>query len=500
MIIKSDPDLIFPYLEDYSNLKGGFCDSVIFPETEQEIAEVLRTASLKKTPLTLSAAGTGVTGGRIPFGGSVLSLEKMSRILDIKKLPSGEGEATVEAGVILDEFLKRVETEGFFYPPNPTERASSIGGNIATSASGARSFRFGTTREYVLGLRIILTNGDIVELERGEIFADKGGGLEITTTSGNRLKLSLPKYSMPAVKNSAGYYVKEGMDAVDLFIGSEGTLGVVTRARLKLLEKIGDILDCYAFFDRLEDALTFVSKARQLSIQGRVGTKTGINAISLEFYDQHSLQLLKKRHSEIPTAASAAIYFEQESSPETEIDIIKAWSGLLTECGGSSDNTWFAQTKKEVEHLQGIRHDLPDLVNEFVKKRGLSKVGTDIAVSSKGLDGMIQYYNKILTENSLRYLIFGHIGDSHLHVNILPENKEQHDRARGLYTKFISKAISLGGTISAEHGIGKVKHPYLEMMYGRQAIRDMALLKRQLDPACILGLDNIFPRELLKQE
>ena len=138
MIIKSDPDLIFPYLEDYSNLKGGFCDSVIFPETEQEIAEVLRTASLKKTPLTLSAAGTGVTGGRIPFGGSVLSLEKMSRILDIKKLPSGEGEATVEAGVILDEFLKRVETEGFFYPPNPTERASSIGGNIATSASGAR--------------------------------------------------------------------------------------------------------------------------------------------------------------------------------------------------------------------------------------------------------------------------------------------------------------------------------------------------------------------------
>ncbi len=150
MLIKKDPDLILSYLEDYSNLKGGFCDSVVFPETEQEIAGIMKSASKEKIPVTASAGGTGVTGGRIPFGGYVLSIEKMNKVLDVKRFASGGGEALVEAGVVLKDFSQRLEAEGLFYPPDPTEKSSFIGGNIATSASGARSFKFGTTRDYVL--------------------------------------------------------------------------------------------------------------------------------------------------------------------------------------------------------------------------------------------------------------------------------------------------------------------------------------------------------------
>lgn len=498
MLIKKDPDIIIPYLEDYSNIKGGFCEAVFFPETEEDVASIMRTVSLERTPITIAAAGTGVTGGRIPFGGYVLSVEKMNKIEEIKRPPSGEGEAILQPGVTLQDFLERIEQEGFFYPPDPTEKSSFIAGNIATSASGARSFRFGATRDYVLGLRIVLTNGEVVDLERGRIFADKNRTLRLPVVSGKAIKVDIPKYNMPDVKNAAGYYVKDGMDAIDLFIGQEGTLGVITKIKLRLLKRFTDLLDCYAFFKRQQDALSFVYKARDLSLENRNLRSSSIDAISLEFFDKNSLQLLREKHKNIPKDAEAAVYFEQDADKETESDIIDSWGRLLTECGGSLENTWFAQSAKEREELEAVRHDLPDMVNEFIKSRKQTKVGTDIAVTRNNIDEMIRYYNDLLSEAGLRYVVFGHIGDSHLHVNILPEDNNQHKKAKNIYNLFVKKAVSFGGTASAEHGIGKLKHPYLEMMYGRGAIREMAHLKKSLDPACILGLDNIFPKELLK--
>jgi D-lactate dehydrogenase (cytochrome) len=496
MLIKKDPDLISAYLEDYSNLKGGFCQSVIFPESEEEVIAAVKNASNKKTPVTVSAAGTGVTGGRIPFGGSVLSVEKLNNVLDIKRLPSGEGLAVVEPGLILKDFLERIEQEGFFYPPDPTEKGSFIGGNVSTSASGARSFKFGTTRDFVLGLRMVLSNGDILDLERGQIFADKRR-LKLPMASGETLVVDIPGYMMPQVKNAAGYFAREGMDAVDLFIGHEGTLGIITKIKLRLLEKRPGIIDCYAFFNHQEEGLDFVYKAREVS-RGRDFEKKGIDAMSLEFFDENALRLLRQKHQKIPNQARAAIYFEQEVDEKSEPGILDAWAGLITDCGGLLDNTWFAQSAKERQELADIRHDLPDMVNEFIKRKNLTKVGTDIAVRGEHIAEMIRCYNQVLGQSGLRYLIFGHIGDSHLHVNILPENQKQHARAKELYEQFIDKAMLLKGTVSAEHGIGKIKHTYLKKMYGSQGIEEMAQLKKGLDPACILGLDNIFPKELLK--
>lgn len=497
MLIKKDPDLIMPYLEDYSNIKGGFCRAVFFPETEEDVSSLIRSASLEKTPVTITAAGTGVTGGRIPFGGYVLSVEKMNGIEEIKRLPSSEGIAILQPGVILQDFLQRIEQEGFFYPPDPTEKSSFISGNIATSASGARSFRFGTTRDYILGLRVVLSNGKVLDIERGEVFADRHGTIKLPLVAGGSVTVDIPKYNMPDVKNAAGYYVKDGMDAIDLFIGQEGTLGVITKIKLRLLKRLFDMLDCYAFFKKQQDALSFVYRARDLSLENRNHISSSINAISLEFFDKNSLQLLREKHKNIPKDAEAAVYFEQETDEWTESDIIDAWGKLITECGGSLENTWLAQSAREREELEALRHDMPDMVNEFIKRQKQTKIGTDIAVTRNNIDEMMRYYNDLLTEAGLRYVIFGHIGDSHLHVNILPEDDNQQKKAKNIYNLFVKKAVSIGGTVSAEHGIGKLKHSYLEMMYGKQAMREMARLKKSLDPACILGLDNIFPKELL---
>ncbi|MDP8293040.1 MAG: FAD-binding oxidoreductase [Candidatus Orphnella occulta] len=492
MLIKKDPDIINSFLEDYSNLKGGFCNEVIFPETEGELSAVLKNSSIKKIPITISGAGTGVAGGRIPFGGRVISLAKLNRIKHIKPLADNQGQALVEAGVVLADFMDLAEKEGFFYPPGPTEKASFIGGNVATSASGARSFKHGTTRDFVLGIRVVLSDGEVLQLTRGQYIANRGK-LKLVTLSGKNLDLLLPEYIMPKVKNASGYFIKDDVDAVDIFIGQEGTLGIISEVRLKLLKKLEEILDCYAFFNSKNDALDFVQNAKVATLDH----SHPINALSLEYLDKRALELLRKKHKNIPLDAKAAVYFEQGHTSRQESGIVDSWAALIVKCHGSLDNTWFAQTPSEREKLYEIRHDLPDMVNEYLKKNNFSKIGTDIAVPEISFNTMLDYYDSTLIEAGLDYLIFGHIGESHMHVNILPRDQAEYKMARDAYETLVKKAIELGGTPSAEHGIGKTKHKYLEMLYEKKGVLEMVRLKKQLDSSLILCLDNLFPKELL---
>jgi D-lactate dehydrogenase (cytochrome) len=307
MLIKKDPDIIRAYLEDYSNIQGGSCDSVMLPENEEDVQSILRQESDKGKKITVSGAGTGVTGGRVPFGGDLLSLEKLDRIEYIKVHDDGRGEACLEPGVVLSDFLKKVDEYGLFYPPDPTEKGSSLGGNVSTQASGARSFRFGTTREFVDGLRIIIPTGEILDIRRGEVFASKKRTLSLKLDSGRRLDMRLPGYNIPSVKNAAGYFIKDGMDAIDLFIGQEGTLGIITAIRLKLLPRLNNLLDCYCFFRRLDDGLDFTQKARDAGRKAGKQKTDAVNPISIEFFDYNSLSLLREKHKLIPSYAQAAV-------------------------------------------------------------------------------------------------------------------------------------------------------------------------------------------------
>ncbi|MDD5504092.1 MAG: FAD-binding oxidoreductase [Candidatus Omnitrophica bacterium] len=494
MIIKKDPDIIKGFLEDYSNLKSGFCQDVYFAETEDDIRQALHDSVSLMAPLTITGAGTGVAGARIPFGGNVLSLEKMNSISAIRPLPDGTAEITVGAGLILKDLLEKVDQGGYFYPPDPTEKTSFVAGNISTSASGAKSFKYGATRDFVKSLRLMLSNGQILNLKRGEIFADRRR-LDITTESGHRLSLTLPSYDMPRVKNAAGYYIKDDMDAIDLFIGQEGTLGIILNATLKLIKKPGQSMDCYAFFKNNDDAVSFALKAREQSLI----KNTALDAACLEFFDSNALDLLRQKHDIIPSLAKGAVYFQQEIPRGDDGDmLISAWANLIARCNGLTDETWLALADKDRQRVSDIRHDVPDMVNEYLKKHNMLKIGTDMAVPHKDLPAMMKYCDNTLSGAGLKYLCFGHIGQAHLHINILPKNTAEHEKGKRVYNKLVQKAISLGGTPTAEHGIGKIKHGYLEMLYGKEAVAQMARLKKQLDPYCILGLDNIFPRHLLE--
>jgi len=487
MIVKTEQDEIQNYLVDASNTKG-FCDAVYIPENVSEIISIVKDANQKKLPVTISGNGTGLTGARVPHGGIVISTEKLNRIIEINEK---EKFAIVEPAVLLSDLQYTVESKGLLYPPDPTERNCFIGGTVATNASGAETFKYGPSRNYIGELEIILSDGDLIELKRGENFA-KNLSLILKTLSGREIKLNLPDYKMPNTKNASGYFCKPGMDAIDLFIGSEGTLGIINKIKLRLIDLPANEISCLLFFNSEENALKFLIKARDESYKNRkLVAKDKIDATALEFFDKNALKFLLKEYPNIPANANSAIWFEQVCNGNEDL-LLSLWIELFSEFGGNEEDAWFAMTEKDKNNIIGFRHTISTSVNEYISRNSFRKLGTDVAVPD---DKFISFYyaikKEVETEN-LDYVIYGHFGNSHIHLNMLPKTEEEFTKGKELCKRICSYAITLGGTFSAEHGVGKNKREYLVEMYGQENVNKMRLLKKTLDPNYILGAGNIF--------
>jgi D-lactate dehydrogenase (cytochrome) len=375
-----------------------------------------------------------------------------------------------------------VDQQGLLYPPDPTERGCFVGGNVATNASGARTFKYGPTRNYIRRLKIVLASGEVIDLRRGGVHADANRRLRI----GNSIELTLPDYRMPATrKNASGYFIAPEMDAIDLFIGSEGTLGVICEIEVRLLPKPEGLLSGVVFFTNEADVLALVARARKRAA-----------ARAIEFFDNESLNFLREKYPNIPPPAVAAIFFEQETTETTEETVLNEWMTLLDDHHALPDS-WFATNEQDQAKLREFRHQLPVLMNEWFAHYKQRKVSTDMSVPDDAFPGLFHLYKDTLRTSGLRYTIFGHIGDNHVHVNILPRNDDEGARARELYVQFLKYAASVGGTLSAEHGVGKLKRDYLRLFYSDDQLRAMAAVKKALDPNGILGRVNIFSEDLL---
>jgi FAD/FMN-containing dehydrogenase len=440
------------YLEDASGYHGE-ADRLCIPESPEEIAEILREASRESVPVTVVGAGTGITGGRVAHGGWVLSVEKLNR------LEVHTGYAVVGPAVLLRDLHAAAARSGQFYAPDPTETAASIGGTIATNASGSRSFRYGDTRRHVLRLRVVLADGRILDVRRGE-----------------PVDFEVPALPLPhTTKHTAGYPLRPGMDWVDLFVGSEGTLGVVVEAEVRLLPAPKELLSGVVFFPSDASALTAVEQWRAAWPR------------MLEYMDVRSLDLLRGRFADIPREAQAAILVEDDR----EID---EWLDRLENSGALIEASWFATSAADRERFRVFRHALPESVNDAVRRNGVLKVNSDYAVPLDRNCEMLEYYRRRLEEDFPgAYVIFGHIGDAHVHVNILSRSQEELQRAQQAMVEFARQAVALGGTVSAEHGLGKRKSHLLALQYTPEQIEAMKQVKRRLDPHWILAPGNIFP-------
>jgi len=427
----------------------GNPDREFSPASTAEVAAIVGEAASKKIPITVAGARTGVTGGCCPVGGWLISLDRLTQ------LACAPGLAFAGAGVSLESLGRSAAQRGCFYAPDPTEWTASVGGTIATNASGSRSYRYASTRRHVDRLECVMADG------RVRVFRE-----------GDRIDFDVPAIPLPrTTKNTAGYALSPGMQWIDLICGSEGTLAIVTGAALKLLPQPAVLSTGVFFFASDAEALAAVDLLRRIP-EGRM----------IEYVDAGSLDLLRPVFAP-PAAASAAILFEQEA----EVDSLPDLPGLM-------DESWIAASAADRERFRRFRHALPERVNDTVRRNGFQKLGSDYAVPIDQNGAMLEAYKDVLgREFPGRYVLFGHIGDAHLHANILPTTAEEFERGKAVLLDLAKTAVALGGTVSAEHGLGKRKAHLLALQYAPEHIEAMKAVKRRLDPDWLLGRGNLFP-------
>ncbi len=472
MFRKTDPETVAPYLKDASNFSDGQASEVVVPETREELVAFLKESG---QPVTLAGAGTGLTASRIPLKGVILSLERFHTLDSVK-----DGTCRVGPAVTLKDLQVHLQNSGWFYPPNPTESLASIGGTLATNASGSRSYKFGTTRQFVLEADIVLSDGRTASLHRGQTI-----GRPLQLDDGSAVEFPRVHYQSPVCKNAAGYYVQPGMDWLDLFIGSDGTLCVFTGCTLRLMKTPADFLSGILFMEQEELCWRLLEKIKTSKAQN-------IDPCSLEYFDRHSLQRLKRKFANIPDSARAALFFEQDVASQDDYDpCLEAWYAFLETEAVLLEDSWFAQSPKDLEKFHDFRHEIPLMINEENSRRGRVKMGTDMAVDDAHFMDMMKFYRDQLTASGLEYVMFGHIGDNHLHINLLPD-AEQTAVAHNVYGTLVDRILQWGGTISAEHGVGKLKKEYYRKMIGDPALEELKAIKKSLDPQGRLGVGNLF--------
>ena len=471
------------YLRDESR-RTGSADRIAFPRTETGVLEALAAARAEKMPVTVQGARTGVTGGAVPEGGLILNLSKMDRIF-----PLEGGTLRVQPGATLAA-IRAAVPPGLFFAPDPTETSAAIGGMVSCNSSGALSFLHGPTRNHVLGLRVALLNGEVLELRRGR---DRAAGLRFQLGS---ISGEFPPIPRPAVKNAAGYFIDPDMDLVDLFIGAEGTLGVVTEATLRLLPAPGAVWSLMAFLPSTAAVVGFVQPLRQAPNTGPA------RLAALEYFDSRALTFLREHADEMASkdipvpaipAAAACVYAEWHAPDAAAAEAaVLAAAERLPEFGADPDAAILADNPHDMEKLKLFRHEVPELVNSAIDERrkihpGLVKLGTDMSVPDVRLPEVLALYETDLAASGLEHLIFGHIGANHLHVNILPRHPEDYTAGRALYARWAAQVIAWGGSISAEHGIGKLKRDLFRQMAGDTALAQMRSLKQLFDPDFLLN-------------
>lgn len=446
------------YLHDASGYQGEAI-GVSTPSSVEELRRIVDSCVRDRLLLTIAGAGTGLTGARVPHGGLIVSLERFNNI------EIGQARARCGAGVLLSDLQRAAAQAKQFFGPNPTENSACIGGIIATNAGGARSFRYGAVRHHVLALEVTFMDGSTRWIERSELVDFPFAAVRVPQTT----------------KNSAGYFLRPELKWADLLAGSEGTLAIITQADLQLFPEPQAILSGVVFFASDEDALD------------AVGAWRGIPELRLlEFMDDKALEFLKQQYAAIPSEAGAALMIEQNLSSEEDEEVDR-WTERLDAQKALANACWFGFRPSDHERFREFRHTLAATVTDTIRRRGFHKFSTDYAVPFEHHHTLYSYYKRRCQEVLPGgYTIFGHAGDANNHINLLPTSATEAEKGEKLMQEFAEFVVSLGGTVAAEHGIGKIKTSLLKLMYSPQDIAAMKDIKSRLDPAWLLGRGTIF--------
>lgn len=419
-------------------------DLVVEPRSTEEVSAILQLAYAHEIPVIARGMGSGLAAGTVPFGGGiVVPLTRMNQILEIDR---ENMTATVEAGVITVDLQNAVEEHGLFYPPDPASiKHSTIGGNIACNAGGPRCLKYGVTGNYVMGVTVVLADG--------RVFSSGG----------------------KTIKNVTGYSFSE------LFTGSEGTLGIITEAVLRLISKPRFVRTAVAAFDRLGDASRAVNSI----------LFTGIVPATLELMDETAIVCIEEAmHLGLPLDKEAILIIESDGFDEEGVKHeIKAIARICRDSGAS--DVQVARDEAERDKLWRARRS----VSPSLARRAPNKLGEDISVPRSQIPEAVRRIKEISQRYGLPIVVFGHAGDGNLHPNILFDKRdpEQWEKVQRIVGEIFATAVELGGTLSGEHGVGTLKLPYLESDVGRVSIEIQQAIKQALDPKGILNPGKALP-------
>ena len=458
----TDPDIVKGFCTDSSNYPGH-AEALVRPKTKEEVVEIVKEANSKKIPVTAIGNRSSLVGSAASEGGWILDTSQMTKIIEINHK---EKFTLAEPGIMLSDLKKTILDEGLFYAPDPTsEKECFFGGSVATNASGSRTFKYGSTRKYVRAIEVVLASGEVLKIRRPQI-----------------------------EKNTFGYLPFQNM--VDLFVGSEGTLGVITKTEVDLIEKPENFFGGMALFRTLSEALDFVISVRKELVK----ENPSITPRAVELFDQHSLNIVRPDSAfKIPEAAKAGIFFEQEYRSDGKNsfeNILNNWLAFLETNKALIDETIIADQPKQQEELRRLRHKVPSFLFEegakFVKDGG-GKISTDWSVPILKIHEIINFAQNLSNQAKIKEpVIYGHIGNGHPHYNFIAKNANEKKQILEVVRKTCEKVVLFGGTIAAEHGIGKIKKDLVKYQYPKSIIKAMQAVKQSLDPNGILAPGNIF--------
>jgi D-lactate dehydrogenase (cytochrome) len=526
----TDPTVVQAYEEDGARVRGR-CAGVFRPACEADVAAILARASRERRPVVAQGARSSLTGGATPRDEWVISTERMDRLLDLRVARAG-GAARAPPGLRLRTLNERALERARYFPPVPTYDLCCLGGAIATNAAGAVTFKHGAVRGWVRGLRVVLAWGDVIALRRGDVFASTDGAFEVARRDGGVVRVPIPTYRTPGLKKvSCGYYARDGMDLVDLFVGSEGTLGFVTEIEVALAPAPACVVTGLAAVPSDEAALALAAEVRAASERTWLeADRAGPDVRSIELLDAASLDLVRERgHHEgtLPPRGACAVIWEQELpsrlAPDEALEGIRAGLegrapgpdpalaalaalGAILARHGAQDDVLLAlpDDPKTARAIAALRESVPEAVNDLVAARkrsdpGVKKVATDMCVPFGRLGEWLAATRALLRGRGLDHVAFGHVSDGNLHVNVLARSAAEARAGDEALLEIGDLARTLGGVPLAEHGVGKspTKQELLRRFYGDEGLLSMARTKRALDPSLVLAPANVIPKDIL---
>lgn len=494
-------DRFSSYLSDESKLRGEVPQSISLPQTVEQLSDVLASHHAANQPTAISARRTGVVGGCVPFGRTnLVSLERLNGVLgsgtDEK---TGEPYLSVLSGTQLstiDEYLA-ANLPGWYYPVDPTCRDAAIGGNISTNAAGMRSFFYGSTRKWVRGLSVVLSDGGVINFRRGEVTAE-GGRLKIEARNGLREFLGRP-IRVPDTKHSIGYHFSDGVDLADIFVAAEGTLGAIAAAEIRLAPRPRKRLYYLQFFNDQSAAFNFAAKIQSAPL----------SILAVEFLDSRSLAIAATHPGRQAARALQALRPEFNGAVfldimlDSDADLDRAHDLLAAEAaaaGADIDQSIAGGEDRDLAEIKTLRHAIPEMINKLVAKRKLDiprlhKYSTDMAVPITARAEIFAFYERVLGKLGLDFFIFGHFGSGHLHVNVVPKSEKELDDFLAVYLDFGREVIRLGGSVAGEHGIGRVKKEFLKLQYTAQELETLRGIRTFFDPNWLLNPGVLIDRD-----